>query len=121
VLVIGYDPEFEDQMGLADNPKNHTLLQTKLTELGHANSQIKFVKAEAPVGRAPAAAPVAAPASKPPAAKAVAASASAPRSAAAPPKEKSVSVPFNKDDFKNDPLIARALEVFKGQIVEVRA
>ncbi len=121
VLVIGYDPEFEDQMGLADNPKNHTLLQTKLTELGHANSQIKFVKAEAPVGRAPSAAPVAVPAARPPVAKAVAASASAPKSAAAPPKEKSVSVPFNKDDFKNDPLIARALEVFKGQIVEVRS
>jgi len=117
VLVIGYDPEFEDQMGLADNPKNHTLLQTKLAELGHPNSQVKFVKADAPVGRVP----VAAPASKPPVAKAVTASTSAAKSAAVPPKEKSVSVPFNKDDFKNDPLIARALEVFKGQIVEVRA
>ena len=28
---------------------------------------------------------------------------------------------FNKDDFKNDPLIQKALEIFKGQIVEVRA
>jgi len=36
-------------------------------------------------------------------------------------KEKAASVPFNKDDFKNDPLIQKALEVFKGQIVEVRA
>ncbi len=121
LLVIGYDPEFEDQMGLADNPKNHTLLQTKLTELGHANSQIKFVKAEAPVGRAPVTAPVAVPSSPPPVAKAAAVATSAPKSASALPKEKSVSIPFNKDDFKNDPLIARALEVFKGQIVEVRA
>lgn len=121
VFTIGFDPEFEDQMGLVDNARNHTLLQTKLAELGHPNFQIKFVKAEAPVGRAPAAVPVAAPASKPPVAKAVAATAGVPKSATAPPKEKSVSVPFNKDDFKNDPLIARALEVFKGQIVEVRA
>jgi hypothetical protein len=30
-------------------------------------------------------------------------------------------VPFNKEDFKNDPLIQKALEVFKGTIVEVRA
>jgi hypothetical protein len=30
-------------------------------------------------------------------------------------------VPFNKDDFKNDPLIQKALEIFKGQIVEVRS
>lgn len=118
LFIIGYDPEFADEMGLADNPGTHTLIQTKLAELGHANSQVKFVKAEAPVGRAPAAAP----SSSPPVAKAVATAAtSAAKPAAAPPKEKSVSVPFNKDDFKNDPLIARALEVFKGQIVEVRA
>jgi len=32
-----------------------------------------------------------------------------------------VVVPFNKDDFKNDPLIQKALEIFKGTIVEVRA
>ncbi|MBP9901919.1 MAG: DNA polymerase III subunit gamma/tau [Verrucomicrobia bacterium] len=121
LLTIGYDPEFADEMGLADNPGTHTLLQTKLTELGHANSQIKFVKAEAPVGRARAAAPVPALVAVPPAAKTVAAGPSAPKPAPAASKEKSVSVPFNKDDFKNDPLIARALEVFKGQIVEVRA
>jgi hypothetical protein len=40
---------------------------------------------------------------------------------AAPAAEKKAPVPFNKDDFKNDPLIQKALEVFKGQIVEVRA
>jgi len=36
-------------------------------------------------------------------------------------EKKSAIVPFNKDMFKNDPLIQKALEVFKGQIVEVRA
>jgi hypothetical protein len=30
-------------------------------------------------------------------------------------------VPFSPDDFKNDPLIQKALELFKGRIVEVRA
>ncbi len=116
VFTIGFDPEFEDHLSLVDHAKNHTLLQTKLAELGHPNSQIKFVKAEAPVGRvAPIveAAPPAAPAPKP-----------SPRpvtSAAPQPKEKTASMPFNKDDFKNDPLIQKALEIFKGQIVEVRA
>ena len=28
---------------------------------------------------------------------------------------------FDKESFKNDPLIQKALEVFKGTIVEVRA
>ena len=51
ILVIGFDPEFEDHLGLVDNARNHTLLQTKLAELGHANCQIKFIKAEAPVNR----------------------------------------------------------------------
>ena len=37
-----------------------------------------------------------------------------------PAKEKLAAVPFSKDDFKNDPLIQKALEVFKGVIVEVR-
>jgi len=29
--------------------------------------------------------------------------------------------PITKEDFKNDPLVKQALEIFKGTIVEVRA
>jgi hypothetical protein len=114
IFTIGFDPEFEDHLGLVDNARNHTLLQTKLAELGHANCQIKFVKTEATVGYVPAVAAtlttgapthIVTPAPKP----------------AAPPatKEKAAGS-FNKNDFKNDPLIQKALEIFKGQIVEVR-
>ena len=53
ILVIGFDPEFADHLGLVDNARNHVLLQTKLAELGHANCQIKFVKAEAQIGAIP--------------------------------------------------------------------
>ena len=119
VFIIGFDGEFEHHIGLVDNARNHTLLQTKLAELGHAGAQIKFVKAERPADwEAPAA--VATPTPQPtpanassPADNVVTAPASAPA-----PKEK--VKPFNKDDFKNDPLIQKALEIFKGQIVEVR-
>ncbi len=127
LFTIGFAPEFDDQLMLVDNARNHALLQSKLAELGHPNTQIKFVKAAAPAGRpAPAAAPSApAPAPKAPAAAPAAATrpaAAAPTApAAAPAKEKLAPVPFNKDDFKNDPLIQKALEIFKGQIVEVRA
>ena len=119
LLVIGFDPEFADHLGLVDNARNHTLLQTKLAELGHANCQIKFIKAEVPIGQpkpvvttpvVPATAPRATPA--------------APKTAAAVPpvlEKKSAPVPFNKDTFKNDPLIQKALEIFKGSIVEVRS
>jgi len=113
ILTIGFDPEFEDHLGLVDNARNHALLQTKLAELGYSNSQIRFLKVEAPAGRAPqsiGAAQVVPVAS---------AKSAAPAGPAA--REKSAAIPFNKDDFKNDPLIQRALEMFKGQIVEVRA
>ena len=123
VLVIGFDPEFEDHLGLVDNSRNHTLLATKLAELGHANAMIKFIKAEAPAGwvRTPVAA---APTPPPPAAKPAPAPAPAnpaPTAPAPAAEKKTASVPFSKEDFKNDPLIQKALEVFKGTIVDVRA
>jgi DNA polymerase-3 subunit gamma/tau len=120
VLTIGFDPEFEDHIALVDVSRNHTLLQTKLAELGHANVQFKFVKAEAPASWQRTAEPAATTAPAIPTAD----KKTAPGVVAAetaPVKEKLVSVPFSKDDFKNDPLIQKALEIFKGQIVEVRA
>jgi DNA polymerase III subunit gamma/tau len=124
ILTIGFDPEFEDHLGLVDNARNHTLLQTKLAELGHANTQIKFVKAEAPAGQIAKTAKPAPDAAVPPKAASPALAAPKPGEGgpvAKPAKEKTAPVAFNKSDFKNDPLIQKALEIFKGQIVEVRA
>jgi DNA polymerase-3 subunit gamma/tau len=121
VFTIGFDPEFEDHLGLVDNARNHTLLHTKLAELGHPNVQIKFIKAEAPAPRTPALAEAAAPPAPAPATSSPPNGAGASKPAVAPVKEKLAAVAFNKDDFKNDPLIQKALEIFKGQIVEVRA
>jgi DNA polymerase-3 subunit gamma/tau len=119
IFIIGFDPEFADQIGLVDNARNHTLLATKLAELGHHHAMIKFIKAEAPanwdhkvVAAAPSPVPVA---SKAAPAKSVEII------PAAPAEKKTASVAFNKDEFKNDPLIQKALEIFKGTIVEVRA
>jgi DNA polymerase-3 subunit gamma/tau len=112
LLTIGFDSEFEDHLGLVDNARNHTLLQTKLMELGHANTQIKFIKVEAPAGRAPQVSTAT------PAVPLASAKSAAPAAPVA--KENPAAVPFNKNDFKKDPLIQKALEIFKGQIVEVR-
>jgi DNA polymerase III subunit gamma/tau len=126
ILTIGFDPEFEEHIALVDVARNHTLLQTKLAELGHLNVQIKFVKAQAPAGwqhpAEPAPAPTPAQVARPVAATATP-SLQAPGPAAvsqSPAREKPAPIAFNKDDFKNDPLIQKALEIFKGQIVEVR-
>ena len=129
ILVIGYDPEFEDRLSLVDNSRNHTLLATKMSELGHPNTMIRFVKAEAPAGWVrpslttppPPAAKPAAPAPAPataPASPAKPGEATPPPASA--PEKKTVAVPFNKEEFKQDPLIQKALEVFKGTIIEVR-
>ncbi len=48
LFTIGFDPEFEGHIGLADTARTHSLLQTKLAELGHPKAQFKFIKAEAP-------------------------------------------------------------------------
>jgi len=117
LLTIGFDPEFEDHIGLVDNPRNHALLPTKLADLGHPGAQVKFIKAQAPAGRTVPSAQ----ATPPTAPAAPAAKAPGPVRAAPPAKEKLVSIPINEADFKNDPLIQKALEIFKGQIVEVRA
>jgi DNA polymerase-3 subunit gamma/tau len=119
VLTIGFDPEFADHLGLVDNARNHSLIATKLAELGHANAMIKFIKAEAPAGwdrKAAAAAPPPVPA-----VPKSAATTAKPVEAAPPAEKKTAPVAFSKDDFKNDPLIQKALEIFKGTIVEVRA
>jgi len=121
ILIIGFDPEFADHLGLVDNARYHTLLATKLEELGHTNVMIKFIKAEAPAGwerKTVAATPPPIPA---------ATKTSAPVSPAKPAEvstateKKTMPVAFSKEDFKNDPLIQKALEIFKGTIVEVRA
>jgi DNA polymerase-3 subunit gamma/tau len=119
IFVIGFDPEFEDYLGLVDNSRNHTLLATKLAELGHHSAMIKFVKADAPAGwnRTTAIVP---PTTPVPAAKPATAPAT-PVSAPVAAEKKTAPVTFNKDEFKNDPLIKKALEIFKGTIVEVRA
>src|SRR5262249_20269131 len=107
LFTVGFDPEFADHISLVDNARNHTLLQTTLSELGHPHAQFKFIKAEAPPGRvavqietapAPAAAATAPSTPLPPLPKPLPYSAQA-------PKEKLNSIPFNKDDFKNDPLV----------------
>jgi hypothetical protein len=46
VFTIGFAPEYKEHAKLLDNARNHILLTNKLTELGHPNAMIKFIKAE---------------------------------------------------------------------------
>jgi DNA polymerase-3 subunit gamma/tau len=113
VLTIGYDPEFADHLELVDNAKNRTLIQTKLKELGCGDAQVKFVRVEA---AAPRRAPSPLPVSEDKGSEAAIASKPAASSSPSAPAPE----PPSKNDFKNDPLIRKALEIFKGQVVDVR-
>jgi DNA polymerase III subunit gamma/tau len=118
-FTVGFDPEFADHLEFVDNPKNRALLQSKLAELGCGEVQVRFVKADAPprppsaTPPAPAAGPVD-PVAPPPNVAPDKPRSSRPVRAAGAPLRSS-----DPADFKNDPLIRKALDVFKGQIVEV--
>lgn len=143
VVSIGFDEEFVDHIELVNNSKNIELLQTKLKELGHPGLYVKFVKAPMPANWAKpvipastAAAPASAPASPAGAVGETSRVASTPASGAAAPSQTPANgsaeaarsapppaapVTLNAADFKNDPLIQKALEMFRGRIVEVRS
>jgi DNA polymerase-3 subunit gamma/tau len=123
VFIIGFDPEFADHIGMVDNVKNHSLIASKLAELGLSGAQVKIIKADRPEHLAAevtpppeAVAPVSAGTVSPANANAVA----PPMSRPAAPTTVKPAQPAPAE-FKNDPLIKKALEVFKGTIVEVRA
>jgi hypothetical protein len=122
LFTIGFDPEFKDHQSLVDTPKNRTILETKMHEMGHHGISVRFVQAEAPAHRVR---PVSAPAPETAQARSPSSSArsdaSAKNSPGAPASAPSGPVILSKEEFKNDPLIKKALEIFKGTIVEVRA
>jgi DNA polymerase-3 subunit gamma/tau len=101
VLVVRFDPEFADRKEFADRPRNIEVLQTKLKEKLRMDVALKFEVGEAATAPAP---------------KATASSPVKPGASA----KATEPAKMNLDDFKNDPLIKKALEIFKGTIVEVR-
>jgi DNA polymerase III subunit gamma/tau len=120
-LVLGLDPEFEDEFSMLDTPKNRTLVQTKLTEMGFQNATVHFKVAPSPAGWAKPVTESLPPREAAPSPAARTPIATAKSAAANPEPARPAPVQLSKEDFKNDPLIKRALEIFKGQIVEVRA
>jgi DNA polymerase-3 subunit gamma/tau len=98
VVVIGFDPEFADRREFVDTGRNRELLQSKLKEKLRMDISLRFEVTE---GATPVRQPV---------------------SPAKPAEVVKGTAPAKKDvgDFKNDPLIKKALEIFKGTIVDVR-
>jgi len=117
VLTIGFSPEFADYVGLVDNARNQELLQNKLRELDQPGVHVKFVKTSP---AAPPAPPTGSPAAPTPAPTASPASASVAPPAPTPPPPRAGAGPasLSQEDFENDPLIQKALEIFRGRLIK---
>ena len=85
---------------MVDNQRNHEMLVEQLTALGHPGVQFRFTSEPVPEGRAPA------PALEP---------VDQPKSVGRSRPEK-----IDPEEFKDAPLIQKALELFRGRIVEVQ-
>jgi DNA polymerase-3 subunit gamma/tau len=95
VLVVGFDPEFPERREFIDRARNIQLLQDGLREKLHMDVSLKFELLDGPMAATMA--------------KSASQEGTTPSSASA-----------QADDFKSDPLIRKALEIFKAQIVDVR-
>ena len=106
-LVIGFDREFASHKEIVDTPRSRKWLQAKLRELMHKAMNVKIVFADDPslnsmdAGAAVSGESIAAGQSH--------SSAQAP-SNAAPASQR----------FEDDPMIQKALEIFKGEIVNIK-
>ena len=112
MFVVGLSGE---HLALVDNQRNHEMLAEQIKALGHDGVQFRFVDDPPPEDSAPE--PVLEPIGDLPEPEPAAEveAASSPKAKREPKPEQ-----INPDDFKNDPLIQKALELFKGRIVEVR-
>ena len=104
VMTIGFPEPSSSQMELADNKETNKVLIQSLKKLGQEVREIRYTIADRPADWV-----VGAP-------EKIATDDATSEAALPKPSEG----PVDMEQFKNDPLIQKALEVFKGQIVDVR-
>ncbi len=95
VFIIGYDPEFAEHKNLVDTVKHKQVLQTKIREVVGRDIVVKFCLVEEDGARLEV--------------------------RRAKSEERKERAEVGAKNFKDDPLIKQALEIFKGTIVEVKA
>ena len=101
-----------DAGALVNNPKSLASLKQRARELGAGDITVKFLPLEmpeTPAERPPAPTPASRPRPEPKPRE--------PATKAAKPQP----VQLNKDEFLKDPLIREAIDVFRAQLIEVRA
>lgn len=97
ILTIGFPPANSGQMHLAQSASNQTWITQRLAALGWPDTRLKLVEAEPPAT----------------------AETSTANHAGKSPSSKPTTRPPTIEDFKNDPKIARACEIFRGTVMQV--
>jgi hypothetical protein len=116
VLTLGFPPGLEKQRSLVESDRTRKAIEARMAELGHP-VKIRWITLEdaAPASvstTATSAAPLTVPRPT------TAAPKTTPEAPVRPP-EKVKPIKTDLAEFKNDPLIREALELFKGQLTEV--
>lgn len=113
LMVVGIPPQAEGNIALLEGGKNPAMLSEALSEAGLSGSQLRFVvapelEAAFEEQQAAKAAEVQQPAQ----------SGAGSRTQSPEATESGAPLAVDLADFRNDPLITEALDIFKGQIVQ---
>lgn len=116
VITIGYPISQMDQMEMVDNKKNHQALESMLESLGHPDLKIRLIKSEQLKPLVKSEVPTDANEPAPTRENSEPQADSSHENSNTGPK-----VPIDPEEFLNDPLIKKALEVFKGRMLKVES
>ncbi|MFM1943977.1 MAG: hypothetical protein RI897_2959, partial [Verrucomicrobiota bacterium] len=122
--TIGYDPQVAAQLDLVITDRNRQIILERLREFGLKLNEVRFIEEKTPADFSPPV--ITAPEAATPAPAPTSPTAPPPTQSAPAPTPKSQPAPtgtpivLDKASFENDPLIQKALEIFRGTIVEVR-
>jgi DNA polymerase-3 subunit gamma/tau len=111
VLTVEFPAEHAPQRALVDTPQNLQFLHTRLRQLLRQELTLRFTLDSTPAAASPTALPT-------PSARRAPEAAAAPQPSA-PDKGASLSKQ-RADELRKDPLIQKALEIFRGNIVNAR-
>jgi DNA polymerase III subunit gamma/tau len=116
VITVGYPESQTDQLDMVDNRKNHDAIEEYLGAMQHTGLKIRFVKStqlkprKDRAGYVPPGSPDQTSTTK-----------NEPEGLTKPDAQETLKVPIDPEEFLNDPLIKKALEIFKGRLLKVES
>ena len=116
VVTVGYPLSQLDQMEMVDNKKNHQAVETLLAALGYPGLKIRLIKSDQlrPLEKSPVSIETTEQISS-------TENHSQQQNSNDEPSNGAPKVPIDPEEFLNDPLIKKALEVFKGRMLKVES